>query len=98
MSEASGIKAAIGSNGAQNANYDIKMKSIFGSVGLNLGLGFNLGARHTIEALSKIPFLEDSILSYKTKSQGGQTSNNDPQSTLKLSRPYSLAIRYIYTF
>ena len=98
MSEAAGIKTEVGGNGAQNASYDIRMKSIFGSLGLNLGLSFNLGARHAIEALSKIPFLEDSILSYKTKSQGGQTSNNDPQSTLKLSRPYSLAIRYIYTF
>ena len=92
MDEANGIK---GEHVDGTTHKDGKTQSVFGSVGLNLGLNIGLGARHSFEFLSKIPFLEDTVVSYITNGQ-----NNKPsyQSTLKVTRPYSLALRYIYSF
>ena len=74
MNEANGIKAAIGSD-ALSPVYNLKTQSIFGSVGLNLGMQVDFGKKHTLELLSKIPLLENDVVSYnsKTPNQQGYT-------------------------
>ena len=91
MDEANGIKG----QATPPTHKDGKTQSIFGSVGLNLGLNIGLGTHHSLEFLSKIPFLEDTVVSYTTN---GPANSPSYQSALKLTRPYSLALRYVYSF
>ena len=92
-----GIKSAMAS-GTAGTIYNEKTPSIFGSVGVNVGMQMGFGERHTVEVLGKIPFLQDEVISYKFSQNPNQPSSNDEQKFIKVTRPYTVGLRYIFTF
>ena len=92
-----GINTAL-STGTPGTIYNKKTPSIFGSVGVNVGMQMGFGERHTVEVLGKIPFLQDEVISYKISPTPNQQSGSDKQSSLKVTRPYTVGLRYIFTF
>lgn len=99
MDEVNAIKTQVSSSAPPaNHNYDVKAQSFFASLTLNAGLTTTINSRHSLEISAKIPFLEDPLLRYKTKSQPNQQGPNDRQNYLKISMPYSVGLRYILNF
>lgn len=68
---------------AENAG----IRDLFGAVGLNAGLSLGLGSHHSIDFLTRLSFLDDGV-SIKGNAGPG----------VKLSLPYSVGLRYIYSF
>ena len=92
-----GIKSAM-AGGTPGTIYNEKIQSIFGSVGVNVGMQMGFGESHTVEVLGKIPFLQDEVIGYKVSKNPYQQSSGDTQSFLRISRPYTVGLRYIFTF
>lgn len=99
MDEVNAIKDQVSSSAPPaNHNYDVKTQSFFASLTLNAGITTTINSMHSIEISAKIPFLDDPLLRYKTKSVPNQQSPNDKQNYLKISVPYSVGLRYILNF
>ena len=98
MDEVNAIKAEISGKPQTSHNYDVKTQSFFASLTLNAGITTTINSMHSLEISAKIPFLDDPLLRYRTKSVPNQQSPNDKQNYLKISVPYSVGLRYILNF
>ena len=92
-----GINTAMAS-GTPGTIYNKKTPSIFGSVGVNVGMQMGFGERHAVEVLGKIPFLQDEVISYKFSDTAYKPSSNDAKKFIRVTRPYTVGLRYIFTF
>ena len=92
---ANGIKSLLDTK--PDTIYNKKTQSIFGSVGVNVGMQMGFGERHTVEIIGKIPFLQDELISFKFSKNANQL-DKEAQRFIRITRPYTVGLRYIFTF
>ena len=88
----------------EQINQGFKPISFFGSFGMNLGLILGFGKSHSIEVAGKIPFIDNKIFNLDGQhwlpgaGGGGGVGGANLSNNLAFKRPYTIGIRYVYSF